>query len=303
MTTTTSTSRRSSSAERGLATPGTGGTIPRPSVRVAVAADPQVRIASSHRLPGADPLLGTGSVSLRVGMAAGQADAARSTPEQVLAARGAIMSDVGLGVGDAIFAEQVHGAAVARVGGRDRGRGAFAHADAVAGVDALVTTDTGVALVVMAADCQPVVLVSPAAGVAAVHAGRSGVTAGVVPAAVTALARATSHPPATMTAFLGAAVGGCCYELPDTMVESMCTTTTPAARAETRWGTPGIDLPTAVTWQLRRAGVGRVVRIAGCTWCVDGAARFSHRASRRDGRPEGRQCMVIARAEGGEATC
>ncbi len=75
-----------------------------------------------------------------------------------------------------VVMRQVHGARVALV--EDPG------ADP-AEADALVTTRPGTALLARAADCVPVLLADPTAGiVAAVHSGRPGLAAGVVPAAV-----------------------------------------------------------------------------------------------------------------------
>src|SRR5680860_1103519 len=125
------------------------------------------------------------------------------------------------GLGDGNVSRVVGSVGVAR-GRRDRrGRGALDHADAIPDADALVTTDSGIGLVVMAADCVPVVLVAPGAGVAAVHVGRLGVTAGVVSAAVGALVRATRGAAGALTAILGPAIGGCCYEVPLDMADAL----------------------------------------------------------------------------------
>ena len=71
---------------------------------------------------------------------------------------------------------QVHGA-----DGRRRRRPAAPAP--VPAADALVTATPGLALAVLVADCVPVLLADPVAGVvAAVHAGRAGAAAGVVPA-------------------------------------------------------------------------------------------------------------------------
>ena len=57
--------------------------------------------------------------------------------------------------------------------------------------DGIVTDQPDVVLLVRAADCVPVLLADPVAGVlGAAHAGRPGVAAGVVPATVDADARA-----------------------------------------------------------------------------------------------------------------
>ncbi|MBW3601234.1 MAG: polyphenol oxidase family protein [Actinobacteria bacterium] len=223
----------------------------------------------------------------------------QSAPDPgVQAARAGILAVVGATPGDAVFMEQVHGGRVARVTGADRGRGANGRDHAVPGCDALVTSEAGLALVVLVADCVPVLLVDPGGSVAAVHAGRGGVVAGVVPAAVDALG-ATRR--ADVLAVLGPAIGGCCYEVPPTMADAVCRVV-PAAHATTTWGTRAVDLPAAVTAQLAAAGVRRVRLQGGCTRC--GSDRwFSHRAAREGTRTQGRQAGVIHRQRRPGAGC
>lgn len=200
--------------------------------------------------------------------------------------RRAVLAALGLSPADAVFMEQVHGKAVGRVGRADRGR-------RVAGVDALVTTEDDVALVVLTADCVPILLLDPGRGAGAVHAGRRGVAAGIVPAAVAALTEATGSPPSRLTALTGPAIGGCCYEVPATLAEEVAGVV-PAARAETSWGTPSLDLPAAVEAALDACGVGKITRAPECTHCT-GARWFSHRAVAQ-GAPEGRNASVIVRS-------
>ncbi|MGH8908019.1 MAG: polyphenol oxidase family protein [Egibacteraceae bacterium] len=208
--------------------------------------------------------------------------------------RGAALAQLGLQSGDAVFMEQVHGGRAARVGRADRGRGAAGRASAIAGVDALVTTDSSVALTVLTADCVPVLLLAPGRGVGAVHAGRRGVQAAVVVTAVAALTRATGSCASRLSALIGPAIGGCCYEVPAALADEV-TAVVPAAAATTRWGTPSLDLATAVESQLRDCGVEMVTRADACTRC--GSQRwFSHRAT-ADGAPEGRNASVIVRRE------
>src|SRR6266700_3875888 len=78
---------------------------------------------------------------------------------------------------------------LARVfGPADRGSGAFSLDDAIDGADALVTASPGVMLAILTADCVPIVLHDPVAGVlACVHAGWRGTVAGVTAAAVAAM--------------------------------------------------------------------------------------------------------------------
>lgn len=250
----------------------------------------RVRVPGAARTHAAFSGRGTGTVSLLVG---------EGDP---LSGRRDLLAHVGATPEDAVYMEQVHGAGVAVVGGSERGRGARDHSDALPGVDALVTTQAGVALVVMVADCVPVLLAVPDRGVAAVHAGRRGVESGVVGAAVAALALETGAAPADVVAVLGPAIGGCCYEVPAELALQVAAVV-PGASARTRWGTPALDLPRAVASQLAAAGVTRVSPPPACTRC-DAQDWFSHRATTNDDAPAGRQAGAICiaapdRADGG----
>jgi polyphenol oxidase len=240
-----------------------------------VKADPSVRVAFTGRRP--PPGAGTGNLSLVVG------------DGDVAQARAAALALVGASPSDAIFAEQVHGGEVAVVTHADAGRGVTAYDDAVPGVDALVTHAEDLALAVLAADCVPVVLVAPGSAVAAVHAGRGGVMAGVVGGAVARLG-----PASDIVAVIGPAIGGCCYEVPADLAAAVADVA-PAARATTTWGTPSLDLPAAVEQQLAAAGVADVQRIAVCTRCHH-EQFFSHRATAAGQAPAGRQAAIVLRA-------
>jgi YfiH family protein len=164
-----------------------------------------------------------------------------------------------------VWMRQVHGGAVAVVTG--------ASAEPVAGVDGLVTGRPGVALGVLVADCVPVLLLCPDAGlVAAAHAGWRGVAAEVVPATVATL-RALGA--GDITAVVGPAICPNCYEVSAEVREAV-RAVAPAATANTAAGRPALDLRAAVRGQL--AGVVEVVDVASCT--AEDARYFSHR---RDG--------------------
>ena len=91
-----------------------------------------------------------------------------------------------------VFMSQVHGQQVVQVDRPWTGPAPEA--------DAMVSTTPGLAFAVLVADCVPVLLADPDAGVVGVaHAGRPGLAAGVVPAAVAAmrdLGAAPDHRPA-----------------------------------------------------------------------------------------------------------
>jgi polyphenol oxidase len=127
---------------------------------------------------------------------------------------------VGLALDDLVFVDQVHGRTVAVVGSSDRGRGAHSLSGDLVQADALVTTTADVGLVVMVADCVPIVLVDPDARVlACVHAGWRGTVARVTDAAVSTMVDHGAEP-ARIVACLGPAIGADRYEVGDEVAEA-----------------------------------------------------------------------------------
>ncbi|OON77626.1 peptidoglycan editing factor PgeF [Streptomyces tsukubensis] len=176
-----------------------------------------------------------------------------------------------------VWMNQVHGRAVAVVDGP------WGEAD-IPAVDAVVTTRRALPLAVLTADCTPVLLADAGAGVvAAAHAGRPGVVAGVVPAAVEAMV-ALGARPERITAHTGPAVCGRCYEVPEAMRAEVASVE-PAAYAETSWGTPALDVTAGVHAQLARSGVDDV---HGSSYCTrESGDHFSYRRDRTTGRLAG----------------
>lgn len=120
---------------------------------------------------------------------------------------------VGAGLGDMVFCNQAHGREVRVVSAADRGSGALRLDDAIASTDALVTAEPGIVLVVMVADCVPVVLYDPVAHVlACVHAGWRGTVARVSEASVAAM-QALGATPEHIIAGLGPAISPDGYQV------------------------------------------------------------------------------------------
>jgi polyphenol oxidase len=181
-----------------------------------------------------------------------------------------VAAEIGYPADRVMFMNQVHGADVAVVDSP--------WTAAPPAADALVTRTPGLALAVLVADCVPVALVDPDAGVVGVaHAGRSGLVAGVVPAVVTAMRAQGAR---GITARIGPSVCGRCYEVPAGMRDEVASVV-PEARAVTRQGTPAVDVAAGVEAQLRAAGAD-VIRIPGCT--LEDPTLYSYRRDRTTGR-------------------
>jgi YfiH family protein len=134
-------------------------------------------------------------------------------PGAVLENRRRLAAGFGVSPADFVFAGQVHGAGVRVVGQADRGSGAFSLDDVIPATDALVTSSPGVTLVILTADCVPIVLLDPVAGVlACVHAGWRGTVARVSAAAVGAMQDLGSRP-ADVIAGIGPAIPAARYQV------------------------------------------------------------------------------------------
>lgn len=148
-------------------------------------------------------------------------------------------------------------------------------------LDGVVSTRASLALAVLTADCTPVLLADPVAGVVgAAHAGRPGLVAGVVPALVEAMS-GRGAVPERLVARTGPAVCGRCYEVPEEMRQEVAAAV-PEAHATTSWGTPAVDTAAGVRAQLAAHGVTTLEQSAVCT--MESDDHFSYRRERTTGR-------------------
>jgi YfiH family protein len=201
--------------------------------------------------------------------------------DRVRANRALVCEALGLDPARVSMANQVHGSAVREV---ER-----PSADAFLGRlrdwpdgDGLVSGLSSAALVVLGADCLPVVLWRrdlPRVGAA--HAGRRGLVAGVLEATVAALGA-----PSAVGAAIGPGIGPCCYPVSAQVRE----------RFAERFGEgvvrgDVVDLAAAARRALVSAGVpeAAVQTVAACTSCE----RERFYSYRRDGAGTGRQAGIV----------
>ncbi|MDR0594683.1 MAG: polyphenol oxidase family protein [Bifidobacteriaceae bacterium] len=173
-----------------------------------------------------------------------------------------------------VFARQVHGAEVRWVGPGSE------TAELPTG-DALATGAVGIGLVIRTADCLPLLLADPRAGLAAaVHVGWRGLMAGVAEAAVAELRSAGA---ANLLAALGPSICPNCYQVgPDLAAAARQAGHVTGRGAD---GTPRLDLAGSVAARLRRAGLRAIWRSPECT--LEDDRFFSWRAARDTGRQGG----------------
>jgi len=194
-------------------------------------------------------------------------------PTAVQSNRKRLADGIGLDPSRLVWMEQVHGRTVTTVTGP-----LDTPAEAT---DALVTAEPGLALVVLTADCVPVLLGDPVSGViSAVHAGRVGARVGVVPAAVRAMT-AQGAKVENIEVLLGPAVCGKCYEVPAQMMADV-DKHLPGSASKSRAAKPALDLRAGLWAQLADLGVGKLGMDPRCTF--EERTLFSHRREPGTGR-------------------
>lgn len=170
---------------------------------------------------------------------------------------------------------QVHSADVVTVTGPD---------DHGQRADALVTATPGVALVVLTADCQPVLFSDANAGVVgAAHGGWRGTLAGVLDATVDAM-EALGAQRSNISAVVGPTISQRAYEVGPELMDNLLT----QDAGHSRFFQPGdgdrlqFDLPGYGLARLRDAGVGQAHWTGHCTYS-DPERFYSYRRATHQG--------------------
>lgn len=204
-------------------------------------------------------------------------------PEAVAANRAAAVAGLGLGAAPLATARQVHGDRAVRVD---------APPERPPRTDGLVTATPGLVVGVLTADCAPVLLADPEAGVvAAAHAGWRGAAGGILEAVVAAMVESGATA-ARIRAAIGPCIGPDSYEVAADMRAAVLRRD-PGAKARFRAGArPGrwlFDLPGYAADRLAAAGAGHVEATGGDT--LADARFFSYRRARRRGDADYGRCL------------
>lgn len=197
--------------------------------------------------------------------------------EQARTHRADLERALGLSVGSTAFLQQVHSATV--VDAEGLGWGAVTASQTPPAADAMISRGGRTPLAIMVADCLPVAFVTRDGDTAVAHAGRVGLVSGVLENTLEQLGADPAH----ISAWIGPAICGSCYEVPQQMRDDVAGTH-PDAASTTSWGTPALDLPRAAETLLARVGV-QVRRSAICT--LEDDRVFSHRRVPGQGRCAG----------------
>jgi YfiH family protein len=161
--------------------------------------------------------------------------------------------------------------------------------------DAMVTNRPDLLLGILTADCAPVLLADPEAGiVGAAHAGWKGAAGGIVRATVQAMAGLGADPK-NIRAAIGPTISGPNYEVgPETARQIVALDAAAPAHVRVPQGKTRehFDIPGLLMEQLFGAGVGLVSDLGMCTYANPGVF-FSHRYATHHGTTTGRQIAII----------
>jgi polyphenol oxidase len=194
---------------------------------------------------------------------------------------------------------QIHGRDVRIATKAHAGHGARPGSTQIGLGDALVTNQVGPVLMTLHADCQPVLVVDPGSGhrgpaVGVAHAGWRGTVANIVGATLAAMTAAFGTRVDDVHVVLGPAIGRCCYDVGEDVVDAWRRTA--GADADEALAPDGqrhrFSLTAANALLLNRVGVrDSNLEVSDiCTKC-EGNHWFSHRGQ---GAQTGRFGAMIA---------
>ncbi|MCX6454436.1 MAG: peptidoglycan editing factor PgeF [Actinobacteria bacterium] len=167
-----------------------------------------------------------------------------------------------------VFMNQVHGDTVIEVD---------ESVNSPVTADAIITRTPGLPLVVLVADCLPILISSPSV-VGAVHAGRKGVLNGIISKTVSAMRALGAK---DLEAKIGPAICKACYEVDLEMYKAAIEQ---KPELSTTLSSHRLDLTRAAKFELESAGV-KVSTLDICT--AHNANYFSYRRDGQTGRSAG----------------
>ncbi len=212
-------------------------------------------------------------------------------PGPVLQNRQAAAAALGFDRANLLLLKQVHSATV-------EVKVRVPPTDIAVEADAMVTKHRGLLLGILTADCTPILLADPEAGVVgAAHAGWKGAVEGIVANTVERMCQLGARP-ARIRAAIGPTISQPSYEVGPDFAASLLARH-PSAAHRIAVPAPGgrehFDLPGFVTDQLVAAGIGLIDDLALCTYALP-ERYFSHRRATHERTTTGRQIALIGLA-------
>lgn len=179
--------------------------------------------------------------------------------EKVIKNRKRLLASLNIAFKDMTITEQTHSGNVAVISEEQRGKGNTCHENSVSNSDAMVTNAKNVCIVVLVADCVPIILFDPIKKVIGVaHAGWRGTVKSIASHTVNAMVRQFGSLPEDIVAGIGPSIGPCCYRVgPEVLsrVRARVKDADDSIKNEGRDGSGFLDLWDLNFKQLLRGGI------------------------------------------------
>ena len=203
-------------------------------------------------------------------------------PDLVFGNRERLAHAVGMPLSRFTFAKQIHSSNVTVITGGQRGKGAFNQNEAIDATDAMVTDLPGICLVILIADCVPLLLFDPFRNVIGVaHAGWKGTLRSIALHTVRAMEKGFGCSPHNIIVGIGPSIGPCCYEVGPEVIAQVKAAFSPYREYVTHESGDGkgrLDLRKANRDQLVRTGIKREnIETANQCTCHNADIFFSYR--------------------------
>jgi len=203
-------------------------------------------------------------------------------PQNVLKNRKLLAASVGFSLAGLTTAKQIHDCHVKIVSESLRGKGGSDYKGAIDATDAMVTNGPGICLMVLVADCVPILFYDPvrsAIGVA--HAGWKGTLRWIAQKTVKVFQEQFGSSPKDILACIGPSIGPCCYQVGQeviSQVKDVFGTKAGYVRKESSDGKGYFDLWTANLGQLLQVGIPeKNIEVARVCTCDHPYPFFSYR--------------------------
>jgi YfiH family protein len=208
-------------------------------------------------------------------------------PEHVLKNRKRLAAVIGIPLDHFTAGRQIHSGHVTMVSEGLRGKGSTHHREAINATDAMVSNEAHICLMVLVADCVPMLFFDPVKGVIGVaHAGWQGTIQCIAQNTITTMEKAFGSSPQDIVVGMGPSIGPCCYEVgPEIIsrIESVFRSTKQYTVKESRNGRGYFDLWKANLNQLVYAGVEeKNIEVAQRCTCHNPELFFSYRHQKGD---------------------
>lgn len=196
-----------------------------------------------------------------------------------------LAKSVGFDIDRLVTGEQTHSLNIATVTESNAGMGNLDIDSRIPCTDGLITNVPDICLMVLTADCVPIIVYDPAThSCGAIHAGWRGTANGIAKVAIERMSAEFGTKAENIVASIGPCIGTCCFEVGEDVARHFARHPETIVR-KTEWDRPHIDLTLSNRLQLIDAGVkcDNIEIAQACTKC-NPAEFFSHRHNQTLGR-------------------